>query len=67
MRSCEVSVKRDLDKDFGDNRDCANGINQRDLDECLSKIRAQDCGAMGAITEGVQRSMACSTMDLCMS
>ncbi|MFO0614950.1 MAG: DUF6184 family natural product biosynthesis lipoprotein [Polyangiaceae bacterium] len=66
-KACQTSIKRDLDQDFGEDKDCRNGVNVQDLDECLAKIRGQECGALGAITEGAQRSMACSTMDLCMS
>jgi hypothetical protein len=66
VERCRISEKRDLDKSFGDNTDCANGVAQDELNNCVAKLHAEGCGAVGVMTEGIQTSMACGSGHLCM-
>lgn len=63
---CRLAVKHDIDKGFGDRAACRNGVSKNDLDQCVAKLNAQDCGVVGTLTEGIQTSMACGPMDLCL-
>jgi hypothetical protein len=63
---CRLAVKHDIDKDFGDRAACRNGVSKTDLDQCVAKLDAQDCGVVGTLTEGIQTSMACGPSDLCL-
>jgi hypothetical protein len=42
-QDCLARIQTDW-KDDLDSRQCPGGINQHELDECLSEVRAEDCG-----------------------
>jgi hypothetical protein len=41
---CLTRIRSDW-KDDLNARECPGGVNQHQLDQCLSKIRAEDCGS----------------------
>ncbi len=63
---CSTNVKGDLDKSFGDDSNCKNGVAIDGLQRCVSKIRGKECGFRGDLTEGMQTSMACGPTQLCL-
>jgi hypothetical protein len=64
--SCVTATKTDIDRDFGGDKNCENGVNVDDLDQCVAKLRGQECGLIGVVAEGIQTSMACGSSDLCL-
>jgi hypothetical protein len=66
VERCRISQERDIDKDFGENPDCANGIAPSELDNCIAHLHSITCGAFGTLTEGIQTSTACSSGHLCL-
>jgi hypothetical protein len=42
-QDCLVRIQNDWKGDL-DSRQCPGGINQQELDECMSEIRSEDCG-----------------------
>jgi hypothetical protein len=42
-QDCLARIQNDW-KDDLDTRQCPGGINQQELDECMSEIRSEDCG-----------------------
>lgn len=66
VQRCRISEQRDIDKDFGDNPNCPNGVADTDLKNCVAKLKSQSCGALGTLTEGMQTSRACGSTQLCL-
>lgn len=56
-QDCLARIRNDW-KDDLDSRQCPGGINQRQLDECMSQVRAEACGnpfdTLARITECTQ-------------
>lgn len=61
--ACMSSVGKEWADDL-DFDDCAGGIVQKELDECLSEIRNEDCGNP---LDSLGRVAACRESDLCKS
>lgn len=58
---CTSQIRSDM-KDDLNAKDCPHGVDAKELDECLSAIRAEDCkNPIDTIT----RLTACRTGDLC--
>ena len=58
---CHDSVRADW-KDDLDSRRCENGIDNRELDECLSEIRGEDCDNA---FDTLSRMTQCSRAQIC--
>ncbi len=61
MDACMKQVGSEWQEELNE-RECPNGIDSKELNECVEEIRGQDCGeAFGAL----ERITACRSSDLC--
>lgn len=61
--ACMQTVRGDMKDDLNAN-DCPHGIDQKELDECLSAIKTESCNNP---IEKIERVAACRTSDLCLA
>ncbi len=61
MEDCMARVREDWRADL-DARACPSGINQPQLDECLSEIRAEECSSP---FDTLERVAACTASQIC--
>lgn len=59
--SCRTTVQRSFASDLNTSS-CSAGLDARELDECLSEIRNEDCRSP---IDTIERLTACRTSDLC--
>lgn len=59
---CTQKIKVDMKQDLSAS-DCPQGIDQKELDECLSAIHGESCNNP---IEKIERLAACRTSDLCL-
>jgi len=59
---CAQKLRADMKNDLNV-QDCPRGIDQKELDECLSEIRNESCNNP---IDKLERLAACSTSDLCL-
>jgi len=50
----------------GDLADCEYGVSKTDLSECLDEIQNQDCGGVGMAVDVLERSVQCTSGQLCL-
>ncbi|HTM44137.1 MAG TPA: DUF6184 family natural product biosynthesis lipoprotein [Polyangiaceae bacterium] len=58
---CDTQIGRDWREDLN-SRECSRGINQQELDDCLSQIRNEDCGNP---FDSLERIAACRQGMIC--
>jgi hypothetical protein len=61
MEDCVARVREDW-KDDLDARSCSNGVNQTQLNECLSQVRGEECSSP---FDTLERVAACTTGQIC--
>ena len=61
LEDCIVRVRTDWQDDLNA-RECPAGVNQPQLDECLSEIRSEECGNP---LESLERIAACTSGQIC--
>ena len=60
--ACSVKLKADMRDDLNA-KDCPRGIDQKELNECLTEIQTESCSNP---IEMIERLAACRTSDLCL-
>lgn len=61
--ACGQKLRADM-KDDLNAKDCPGGVSQKDLDACLSAIKAETCGN---VLDSIERVAACRTSALCVN
>ena len=61
LEDCIVRVRTDWEDDLNA-RECPSGVNQHELDECLSEIRSEECGNP---LDSLERIAACTSGQIC--
>jgi hypothetical protein len=61
MEDCVARVREDW-KDDLDARSCPTGVNQTQLNECLSQVRGEECSSP---FDTLERVAACTTGQIC--
>jgi uncharacterized protein DUF6184 len=61
MEDCVARVREDW-KDDLDARSCPDGVNQTQLNECLSEVRGEECSSP---FDTLERVAACTTGQIC--
>lgn len=59
--ACDQQIRNDWQEDL-DRRECPSGVDQVELDECLTEIRNEDCGNP---FDSLERMVACSSAQIC--
>jgi hypothetical protein len=62
--TCMTEVLDDVRVDLS-SANCAGGIVQKELDECLAAIEGEDCNGLTARAEAIDRVIACRSSDMC--
>jgi hypothetical protein len=59
---CAQKIRSDMREDLNA-KDCPYGVDQKELDECLTDIRKEDCNNP---LDAISRIAACRTGDMCL-
>lgn len=63
---CLTIARNDATEELTEDSDCRRGIKPEDLNECLSQLREQSCGAVAGVFEGLSATVSCRSAELCM-